>query len=66
MSNCGEESRMKCVRVQDGGRLNARLNGELLEEVESFKYLRLTIVVNGRMDVEVCNRVKEAVSAWVE
>ncbi len=50
---------MKCVRDADGGRVNERLNGELLKEVENFKYLGLNVAVNGRVDVEVGNRVKE-------
>lgn len=35
----GKSKIMKCLKVQDGGRLNVRLNGELLEEGESFKYV---------------------------
>ncbi len=40
--------------------MKVRLNGELLEEVESFKYLGSHVAVNGRVDVEVGNRVREA------
>ncbi len=40
---------MRCVRDSDGGRMNVRLNGELLEEVESFKYLESHVAVNGRV-----------------
>lgn len=40
--------------------MNVRLNGELLEEVESFKYLRPHVVVNGRVKMEVGNQANEA------
>lgn len=63
--NVGKNKVMRRVRVQYGGRLNVRLNGELLEKAESFKYLGSTVAVNGGMDMEVYNRGKEA-SAWVE
>ncbi len=56
----GKSKVIRCVRDADGGRMNVRLNGELLEEVESFKYLGSHVAVNGRVDVEVGNRMKEA------
>lgn len=44
----------------DGGKMNVRLSGELLEEVKSFKYLGSYVTVNREFEVEVGNRVKEA------
>ena len=51
---------ISCTREGVGDRMNVRLDGELLEEVQSFKYLGLHVAVNGRVDVEVGHRVKEA------
>ncbi len=45
--------------VQARGRLNVKLNGKLLEKVKSFKYVGSTVARDARMDVKVCNRVKE-------
>ncbi len=36
--NVGKNKVMRCVRVQDKGILNVRLNGEPLEEVEICMY----------------------------
>ncbi len=47
---------MRCAREGGGDRLDVRLDGEKLEEVESFKYLESHVTVN----VEVSQRVKEA------
>ncbi len=46
--------------MQGGDRLDVRLDEEMLEEVESFKYLGSHVAVNGRVDVKVGHRVKEA------
>ena len=37
--NVGKGKVMKCTRNGDGARLNIMLNGEVLEEVDQFKYL---------------------------
>ena len=39
--------------------MNAKLNGEALEEVDHFKYLCSVIAANGRVEADVCHRVKE-------
>ncbi len=51
---------MRCAREGGVDRLDVRLDGEMLEEVESFKYLGSHVAVNGRVNVEVSHRVKEA------
>ena len=40
--NVGKSKVMRGTRNEDGARLNVRLNGEALEEVDQFKYLRLS------------------------
>ncbi len=59
--NVGKSKVMRCAREGGGDRLDVRLDGEMLEEVESFKYLGSHIAVNGRVNVEVGHRVKEAI-----
>ncbi len=44
---------IRCAREGGGDRLDVRLDGEMLEEVESFKYLGSHVAVNDRVDVEV-------------
>lgn len=39
--------------------MEANLNGEVLEEMTSFKYLKATEVVNWRVESNVSNRVNE-------
>ena len=58
--NVGKSKVMTCTRNVEGGRLNVSVNGEMLEEVESFKYLWSYIAVIGGLGVEVSYRVKEA------
>ena len=50
---------MKCSRNEDGVRMNVRLNGEMLEEVDQFKYLGSTVAANGGVEADVCHRVSE-------
>ncbi len=40
--------------------MDVRLDGEMLEQVESFKYLGSHVAVNGSVNVEVGRKVKEA------
>ena len=50
---------MRCTRKESGVRLNAMLNGEAVEEVDQFKYLRLVIAANGGVEADVHQRVNE-------
>ncbi len=49
---------MKSMMMIDGRRMNVALNGELLEEVECFKYLGSHVAVDGEMEGEVKFRIK--------
>ena len=49
---------MRCTRYVNGGRTNVRLNGELLEEVNSFKYLGLQVAMDGGCERDVVYRKK--------
>ena len=51
---------MRCTREVDGRRMNIALNGELLEEVDCFKYLGSHVAVDGRIKEEVKFRINEA------
>ena len=50
---------MLFANAQKRERLNLRLNGEMLEEVESFKYLGSTIGKNGGVVEDVIGRVND-------
>ena len=48
---------MKCSRVVGGRSMNVALDGELLEEVECFKYLGSKITTDGGIETEVKSRI---------
>ncbi len=57
---------MKCTRLVDGRGMNVALNGEVLEEVECFKYLGSHVDKNRMNEVrKVCGRMKR-VFTWHE
>ncbi len=56
----GKSKLMRCAREGGGGRLDVRLDGEMLEEVESFKYLGPHGAAKGRVNLKVGHSVKEA------
>ncbi len=57
----GDKSKVtRCAKEGGEDKLNVRLDGEMLEAVESFKYLGSRVAVNRRVNVEVRYRVKEA------
>lgn len=57
--NVSKSKVIRCARVVEDGRMNVELNGEVLEEVESFRYLGSHVSVDGRIDVEVKHRTNE-------
>ena len=57
--NVAKSKVMRCTRGEDGARMNISLNGEVLEEVDQFKYLGSVVAANGRIEADVCHRVKE-------
>ncbi len=50
---------MKCTRLVDGLGMNVALNGEVLEEVECFKYLGSHVALNGGIEGGVKFRMNE-------
>ncbi len=58
--NVGKSKVMRCAREGGGDRLDVRLDEEMLEEVEIFNYLGSHVALNGKVNVEVGHRVKEA------
>ena len=58
--NVNKSKVMRCTRGDDVGRLNVSLNGELLEEVDQFKYLGAQVSRRGGVEEEVSWRVGEA------
>ena len=57
--NVGKSKVMMCDRDGSQRSLNVTMEGERLEQVDSFKYLGTHIAADGRMDVEVNYRVNE-------
>ena len=57
--NVGKSKVMRCTRNEDGTRLNVLLEGEVLEEVDQFKYLGSIISANGGVEADVSHRVNE-------
>ena len=49
---------MRCSRYGSGGRMHVILNGEPLEEVDCFKYLRLQVAAGGGCVRDVVHRMK--------
>ena len=46
------------------GRMNVRLNGDQLEEVECFKYLGPQVAADGGCESNVVHRMNEGFKAW--
>ena len=57
--NGNKRNVMKCTGVVGGRRMNVALKGELLEEVECFKYLRSDITVDGGIDIDGKSRITD-------
>ena len=57
--NVGKSKVMRCSRYGSDARLNVMLDGEMLEEVDQFKYLGSVIAAKGDVGEDVTNRVKE-------
>ena len=57
--NVGKSKVMRCTRNEDGKRINVALDGEVLGEVDQFKYLGSIISANGGVEADVSHRVNE-------
>ena len=61
--NVNKSKVMRCTRHEGGVRMNVTLNGEMLEEVDEFKYLGAVVAANGGVEADVRNRVNEGCKA---
>ena len=59
--NIGKSKVMVCGRAERGEGLDLSLIGEILEELDSFKYLGLTVTKNEGVVDDVIGRVNEGV-----
>ena len=50
---------MRCSRDDDASRISVLLNGELLEEIQWFKYLGSHVEKDELVETKVKSRVKE-------
>ena len=57
--NINKSKVMSCVRNGNVGGMNVKLNGEMLEEEESFEYLGACVAANGGIEMEVSHRVRK-------
>ena len=57
--NVGKSKVMRCTINEGGNRLDVRLDGEALEEVDQFKYLGSVIAADGGVEADVRHRVNE-------
>ena len=62
--NVGKSKVMVCSRGGGRAGLNVRLNGDVLEEVESFKYLGSVISRGGGVSVDVRQRMSDGAAAY--
>ena len=57
--NVGKRKVMRCSRYGNGNRMYVILNGEPLEEVDSFKYLGSQVAADGGCKRDVAHRMNE-------
>ena len=62
--NVGKSKVLRCSRHGNGDRMHVTLNGELLEEVDCFKYLGSQVVADGGCERDVVHRMNEEYRAW--
>ena len=62
--NVGKSKVMRCSRYVNGGRIDARLHGDALEEADCFKYLWSQVAADGRCVGDVVHRMNEGYKAW--
>ena len=60
----GKSTVMRCSRYGNGSRMQVRLNGESLEEVDCFKYLGPQVAADGIYEKDVLHRTNEGYRAW--
>ena len=57
--NVGKSKVMRCSRDMNGVGMSVELNGEVLEQVNEFKYLGSVVAANGGVEADVRHRVNE-------
>ena len=62
--NIGKSKVMRCSRYGNGDRMHVILNGELLEEVDCFKYWGSQVTADGGCEMDVVHRMNEGYIAW--
>ena len=62
--NVGKSKVMRCSRQVNLSRMNVRLNGDQLEEVECFKYLGSQVAADGGCVRDVVHRMNEGFKEW--
>ena len=60
----GKSKVMRCSRHVNVGRMDKRLNGKTLAEVDYSKYLGLQLVADGRYEMDVVHRISEEYKSW--
>ena len=61
----GKSKVMRCSKNVDASRISVLLNGELLEEVQCFKYLGSHVEKTELVETEVKLPVKKGMKFWV-
>ena len=62
--NVGKSKVMRCFRYANGDRVHVIRNGELLEEVDCFKYLGSQVATDGGCEMDVVHTMNELYRAW--
>ena len=62
--NVGKSKVMRCAREERVERMNVVLKGQVLEEVNVFKYLGSNVSADGSCEKEVISRVNEGGKVW--
>ena len=62
--NVGKSKVPRCSRCGNGGRMHVILNGELLEELNCFKYLLSQVAADGGCERDVVHGMNEGYRAW--
>ena len=60
----GKSKVMRCSRYGNGDRMHVIRNGEALEEVDCFKYLKSQVAADGGCEKDVVHRINEGYRAW--
>ena len=62
--NVGKSKVMRCLKYGNGGRMHVILNGELLEEVDCFKFQGSQVSAYGGCERDVEPRMNEGYRVW--